>query len=71
MTCDKCRQPITPGENFTRAEGWEDGGQRGYDELELCRACAKSFDERVAYEEFLSDPYSAAYERLRAQGWAD
>lgn len=71
MTCDKCSKPIPPGERVERVEEWEDGGQRGWSELELCRLCAKRFDAKRAYDEYLSDPYNAAYERLRASGWRD
>ena len=35
-----------------------------YDEVPVCDSC-------LEWDEYASDPYNAAYERLRAQGWAD
>jgi hypothetical protein len=64
--CAKCQRPTPPESLVTRSEEWEDGGQRGYDEIDVCLACAKKLDEADAYEEYLADPFNRAYEAANA-----
>lgn len=68
MTCFFCQRPKSHLELKTVLIG---GDEAEHEEVEGCEPCLTKRRERIAYEEYLSDPFNASYERARAQGWAD
>lgn len=69
--CHHCKRPVPAVSLVTRGEEWEDGGQQGFEEVEVCIPCAAKMAEAAAYEEYLADPFNRAYEAARANGWRD
>lgn len=46
ITCHHCKARVKQSEAVVREVEWEDGGQAGTEEIEVCASCAKRIDER-------------------------
>jgi hypothetical protein len=64
-TCERCKKQTDDCEYVTvQTCRQTHSSPAEYESVSVCQAC-------IEYDEYLSDPFNAAYEAARASGWSD